>query len=130
MTEIIFANQDVLQPAMTWLFADALVYPEVLESLDLPQSWETMDKFTLETDHPEILHLILESARIHPPFPISLPEITDKELELGGYQLPAGTKLSIDQYSLNHNPKYWSNDLTQIQLNFNPIDSKISTISR
>ena len=116
MTEIIFANQDVLQPAMTWLFADALVYPRIVDSLDLPKSWETMDKLTLETDHPGILHMILESARVHPFFPISLPEITDKELELGGYQLPTGTKLSIDQYSLNHNPKYWSNP-TEFQPN-------------
>ena len=109
MTEIIFANQDVLQPALTWLFADALVYQQSLESLDLPKSWETMDKPTLETEHVGILNWILESARVHPFFPITLAEITDKEIEVGGYQLPNGTKVSIDQYSLNHNPKYWSN---------------------
>ena len=30
-----------------------------------------------------------------------------KDLELGGYLLPKGTCLSVDQYSINHNANYW-----------------------
>ena len=48
-------------------------------------------------------------ARIHPGFPISMPEILNKDVEVGEYVLPKGTNVSIDQYSLNHNSQYWSN---------------------
>ena len=30
------------------------------------------------------------------------------DLNLGGYILPKGTSVSIDEYSLNHNSTYWS----------------------
>ena len=48
-------------------------------------------------------------ARVHPGFPISMPEILNKDVEVGEYVLPKGTNVSIDQYSLNHNSQYWSN---------------------
>ena len=64
-----------------------------------------LDKSSLEEKYPELLDIIHESARVHPFFPISMPEIVGKDLKLGDYVLPAGTKVSIDQHSLNHNPK-------------------------
>ena len=122
MAEIIFANKDVLQPALIWLFTDLLTYPTHLETLPLPKSWETIDKATLETNFPDLLHLIQESSRVHPPIPTSLPEITDKELQLGNYMLPKGTKVSIDLYSMNHNPKYWSSPHEFIPDRFKELD--------
>ena len=41
---------------------------------------------------------------------------------LGGYMLPKGTHISIDQYSLNHNPKYWSNPMEFLPERFKDID--------
>ena len=38
-----------------------------------------------------------------------MPEILNKDVEVGEYVLPKGTNVSIDQYSLNHNSQYWSN---------------------
>ena len=122
MAEIIFANKDVLQPAIIWLFTDLLVYPSHLDTLSLPKSWETIDKATLETSYPELLHLIQESSRVHPPIPTSLPEITDKELQLGEFTLPKGTKVSIDLYSMNHNPRYWSMPKEFIPKRFKDLD--------
>ena len=109
MIEIIFGNQDILQPSLTWILADMIVYPHLIESIDMPKFWEMLDKSNLETKYPELLDIIHESARVHPFFPISMPEIVGKDLKIGDYVLPAGTKVSIDQHSLNHNPKYWSN---------------------
>ena len=109
MIEIIFGNQDVLQPALTWLLADLIIYSDLMESIKLPKFWEMLDKTALETRYSQLLDIIHESARVHPFFPLSMPEIIEKDLELGGYNFPSGSQVSIDQYSLNHNPKYWSN---------------------
>ena len=108
MAEIIFTNQDVLNPAITWAFADLMVYPHIVRSLDLVGTKDMMDKSALENDHPQLLNLIKESARVHPFFPLSMPEMLSKDLELGGYLLPKGTCLSVDQYSINHNANYWN----------------------
>ena len=109
MSEIIFTNNDILSPAINWIFADLLVYPHLVDLLHLDGTREMMDRATLEKGFPELLNLITESARVHPFFPVSMsPEVLDKELELGGYLLPKGTHITIDQYSTNHNPKYWS----------------------
>ena len=107
MAEIIFTNQDVLNPAITWVFADLMVYPHIVRSLDLTGTRDMMDKSALENDHPQLLNLIKESARVHPFFPLSMAEMLSKDLELGGFLLPKGTCLSVDQYSINHNANYW-----------------------
>ena len=49
MIEIIFTNQDVLQPALTWLLADLIIYPDLIESIKLPEFWEMLDKSNLES---------------------------------------------------------------------------------
>ena len=108
MIEIIFANQDVLLPAICWLFVDLMIYPQYIELID----WTNIDdrminKSDLESIHKDLLCIITESARVHPFFPLSFPEILHKEIKLGGYTLPEGTHVCIDQYSLNHNSNYW-----------------------
>ena len=107
MAEIIFTNQDVLNPAITWVFADLMVYPNIVKSLELLGTRGMMDKSALENDHPQLLNLIKESARAHPFFPLSMPEVLSKDLTLGGFFLPKGTCISVDQYSINHNANYW-----------------------
>ena len=85
-----------------------------------------LDKSSLETKNQDLLKIIHESSRVHPFFPISMPEIIEKEIELESYILPVGTQVSIDQYSLNHNPKYWSNPQQYNPDRFNNLDSFIA----
>jgi len=107
MSEVIFTNQDVLSPAISWLFADLVIYPHCVEYLQLDGVTEMMDKPMLENDFPQLLNLIQESARVHPFFPLSTPDILTSDVEVAGFSLPKGTILSVDQYAINHNPKYW-----------------------
>ena len=108
LTEIIFTNVDVIKPAISWLLADLLVYPEESVSLNLANQTGMIDKAMLENHCPRLLNVIKESARVHPFFPISLPEILNKDVELGGLILPKGSWISIDQYSINFNPIHWT----------------------
>ena len=107
MSEIIFTNQDVLSPAISWLLTDLVVYPHQAQSLHLASISGLMDRTTLQDQQPHLLNLIKESARVHPFFPLSIPEVLSKDVQLGGFSLLAGTTVSIDQYSINMNPQYW-----------------------
>ena len=108
LTEIVFTNTDVIKPAISWLLADLLVYPEECESLKLTDQHGMIDKASLENHYSRLLHVIKESARVHPFFPISLPEVLNKDMEVGGFVLPKGSWISIDVYSMNFNTNYWT----------------------
>ena len=85
-----------------------MVYPKKAEALNLTGHRTMIDKSMLENQHPQLLHLIKESGRIHPFFPISLPEVLGKDVDLQGYTLPKGALISVDQYAINFNSHYWS----------------------
>ena len=110
MIEIIFSNQDVLQPAITWLFTDLILYPQYVNWMDLTGNYdgEMINKATLNKSFKKLQHVVAESARVHPFIPLSSPEVLDQDIKLGSYFLPKGSSMSIDLYSLNHNPEYWS----------------------
>ena len=101
LTEIIFTNQDVIAPVVSWLFTDLMVYPKKAEALNLTGHRTMIDKSMLENQHPQLLHLIKESGRIHPFFPISLPEVLSKDVELQGYTLPKGALINLQSSCLN-----------------------------
>ena len=99
---------DVLKPSVAWFFSDIIIYPLLLEKLNFQNSIDMIDRATLQSEgYNHLLHIIQESARVHPPFPISMPETLENDITLNGYLLPKGTSVTIDQFSLNHNPKYW-----------------------
>ena len=108
MNEIIFLNQDVLQPSVAWIFSDLAVYPNILASINLPPCGHMMDKAALDKEYPDILHLIQESARVHPPFPHSMPEVLGQDIRLDNCTIPKGTSISVDLYSLNNNSRCWN----------------------
>ena len=67
---------DVIHPAICWLFVDCMIYPKNVESLNLISlEGKMINKSDLETTHEDLLHLIVESARVHPPIPLSFAEI-------------------------------------------------------
>ena len=84
-----------------------------------------IDVGTLNTSYQKLQHIVAESARVHPFIPMSSPEILDEDITLGGYFLPKGTCMSIDLYSLNLNPKYWSDPLEFQPTRFSEVDDFI-----
>ena len=72
---------DVIHPAICWLFVDCMIYPKNVESLNLISlEGKMINKSDLETTHEDLLHLIVESARVHPPIPLSFAEILGSAL--------------------------------------------------
>ena len=63
--------------------ADLVTYPEVAKTLKLPTGGRMMDKSLLQNEYKGILNFIKESSRVHPFFPVTLSEITYKDIDLG-----------------------------------------------
>lgn len=47
-----------------------------------------------------------ETLRLHPSVP-GFTRVIDKDDELGGHFIPAGTLINLLPYALHHSPKYW-----------------------
>ena len=126
LIEIIFANQDIAGPSYGWMFAHLAVYPGIAKKMYSQYSSMSQlgleahrmrdgrdsfipDKATLDTDYEEVLNFLNESARVSPILILGSQTILDKETMIGDKLFFPGTRVSLDNYSINHHPKYWKN---------------------
>ena len=123
LVEIVFANQDIAVPSYAWMFAHLSVYPEIAAKMAVPKSTDVIyekegevdeksrvaDKSTLQNTYPEILNFVNESARINPFFVLKTQAMLEKPTKIGNHVFPSGTRVTVDNYSMNHHPKYWKN---------------------
>lgn len=113
--EILLLNIDVSFAATSFALADLAQYKgtqekvqqeidEVLRGED-PSSFSDLDKKL-----PYMEMVLKESARMHPALALSLPERTVKQVtDVGGFQIPKGTPVCVDTYSLNFSEQFWEN---------------------
>jgi cytochrome P450 len=60
---------------------------------------------------PEIEWFFKEAMRLHPPVPF-VPRRTVTEVELGGYQIPAATPISLSAMAIHRLTEYWQDPET------------------
>ncbi|KAF9622555.1 hypothetical protein IFM89_032120 [Coptis chinensis] len=58
--------------------------------------------------------IVKESMRLYPPGPIIERETTE-DCDVGGFRIPAGTRLCINLWKLQRDPNVWPNDPQEFQ---------------
>ncbi|KAI0148397.1 putative cytochrome P450 monooxygenase [Xylariaceae sp. FL1272] len=91
-------------------------HPEVLHKLEaeVRSSFTSQDEITLTSvgNLPYMLAVLNESLRRYPPVAGSLPRVGPRGgAVVDGHVVPEGTMVSVFQWAVNHNEKYWTDPL-------------------
>lgn len=115
MTEVLFANFDVVSSVLSWAVANLAQY-EGEQALLREEKQELLGERPLnEISLREVSSMhqldcfVKESARKNPIIGLTMPEelTADLTVDCLDVTVPAGTMTCIDMYSLNHNPDLW-----------------------
>lgn len=71
------------------------------------------DKVVQESDIPSLPYLqavVKETLRLHPAAPLAT-RVSDKEVRVGDYVVPANTSLFVNVWSVGRDPNYWQDPL-------------------
>ncbi|KAH7866575.1 hypothetical protein Vadar_022148 [Vaccinium darrowii] len=68
--------------------------------------------------------VVNETLRLHPPAPFLIPRELAQSAKLGGYDIPPKTRVFINTWAIQRDPKYWDNPEEFLPERFanNPID--------
>ncbi|OWM70814.1 hypothetical protein CDL15_Pgr014487 [Punica granatum] len=97
---------------MEWAMSLLLNHPKVLKKAQAEiDNVVGCDRLVNESDLPRLPYLqniIKETLRLFPGGPFSVMHESSAGCRVGGYWVPGGTMLLINLYSIQRDPRYWS----------------------
>ncbi|XVE69975.1 hypothetical protein DITRI_Ditri10aG0034300 [Diplodiscus trichospermus] len=108
---MILGGSDTTTVALNWALSLVLNNP-----LQLKRAQEELDthvgkdRLVQESDISKLVFIqaiIKETLRMYPPAPLSAPRELSKKCNIGGYDIPAGTRLIVNLHRIQRDPKVW-----------------------
>ncbi|MQM15848.1 hypothetical protein Taro_048802 [Colocasia esculenta] len=116
---IVIAGTDTSAGTMTWALALLLNHRRVLDKvrqeIDLHVG---AARNVEEKDIPNLVYLhavVKETTRLYPVAPLSLPHEATADCRVGGYHVPAGTRLLTNLWRLHRDPRVWGPDTEEFR---------------
>lgn len=108
---LLSAGTDTSAGTMEWAMSLLLNNPHVLKKaqkeIDEHVGQEQLvNEFDL-SKLPYLHAIILETLRIYPAGPLSVPHESSEDTVLGGYNVPRGTMLLLNLWAIQNDPKSW-----------------------
>ncbi|CAL1410905.1 unnamed protein product [Linum trigynum] len=112
---LIVGGTDTTTVTLTWALSLLMNNPSTLtkaqEELDAIVG---KDRLVNESDIAKLPYfqaILKEAMRLYPAGPIGGPREFSKDCTVAGYHVPAGTRLIVNLYKLQTDPKVWSNPM-------------------
>ena len=108
---MILAGTETLAGTLEWAMLNLLNHPEVLEKARTEIDTEVgFDRLMDEADTknlPYLQWIVLETLRLYPVAPTNIPHMTSDDCILAGYDVPRGSMLLVNVWSMHRDPSIW-----------------------
>ncbi|CAK9228236.1 unnamed protein product, partial [Sphagnum troendelagicum] len=113
--DMLLAGTDTSANTVEWAIAELLRHPHCAKKLQAELDEVVgKDRIVTESDIPDLPYLnavLKEVLRLHPPVPINITHVALEDTTVGGFDFVAGTRLSVNIYAIQRDPKWWERPL-------------------
>ncbi|KAI3510327.1 hypothetical protein L1887_17228 [Cichorium endivia] len=128
--DMLVAGTDTSSVTIEWAMSELMKNPTVMKKVQLELRHALKGKNRIyESDIQELRYfklVIKETFRLHPPAPLLVPRESRVKCEIGGYHIPANTKVLINAWKIGRDPEYWKDPESFIPERF--LDNEINMI--
>jgi cytochrome P450 len=105
-----FGGHETVAVGMAWTFWLLSKHPEILRRLEAEVDTLNGQRPTFENTRPleYLTRVINESLRIRPPVWL-MSRMPERDDEVGGYHIPAGSQILISSFVSHHHTDFWPN---------------------
>ena len=116
------AGHETTAITLSWTWYRLSQHPHVLRRMQAEVDATLEGRVPTLEDLPRMpftLQVFEESMRLYPSAPI-LPRLTSQDTTLGGYEVPAGSRVLVNLYNIHRHPGYWADPETFDPDRFSP----------
>lgn len=108
------AGTDTSSATLVWIMTELIKNPSTMRKAqeEVREFAKVKGKVVQEINLSKMVYLKLvvqEALRLHPPAPLLIPRETTETCIIGGYRVPAKTRVFINAKSIATDPNYWEN---------------------
>jgi cytochrome P450 len=113
--DMLLAGTDTTANTVEWAIAELLRHPHCAKKLQTELDEVVgKDRIVTESDIPNLPYLnavVKEVLRLHPAAPLSVTHVALEDTTVGGFDFVAGTRLCVNIYAIQRDPKWWERPL-------------------
>ncbi|XP_004308407.1 PREDICTED: cytochrome P450 71A25-like [Fragaria vesca subsp. vesca] len=106
--DIFVAGTDTTSTALEWAMSELLRNPQVMRKLQNEVREIVGNKKNVTEEDLVKMHYLKaitkETFRLHPPFPLLLPRMCNKDVKIKGYNINANTQVMVNAWALGKDP--------------------------
>ncbi|EYU17746.1 hypothetical protein MIMGU_mgv1a025197mg [Erythranthe guttata] len=112
LLDVFIAGTDTISTSLEWTMTELLRNPSVMDKLQNEvriivggSKHDITDEHLEKMDY--LKAVIKESLRYHPPIPIVVPRVADKDVKIMGYDISKGTIVMVNAWAIGRDPQSW-----------------------
>ncbi|RCV39270.1 hypothetical protein SEVIR_8G219600v4 [Setaria viridis] len=109
--DMFIAGTDTSSATLEWVMTELVRHPWILKKAQDEVRRVVGDRGAVEESDLGELHymraVIKETFRLHPVVPLLVPRESVAPSKLGGYDIPAGTRVFINTFAMGQDPEIW-----------------------